>query len=240
MYKRDFLLNNNQTEIDINTKVDKSLLIFLKATYQLMAGSMLAASVGAYIGMHFVEYLTTGIHWVLFGSVLLLSMFIIPRVKHIAGLNLITLFGLTFLTGLMIAPLLATILSMPGGAGIVGQAFFMTSIAFGGISLFAMTTKKDFSFIGSFLFASFWIVFIAGIIFALGTTFGWFAYSSIFHLFLSSAIALLMCGFILHDTQQIVKGIYDSPVEAALSLYMAFFNLFTSLLQILGITNREN
>ncbi|MFW2516829.1 Bax inhibitor-1 family protein, partial [Aliarcobacter butzleri] len=82
----------------------------------------------------------------------------------------------------------------------------MTAVAFGGISLFAMTTKKDFSFMGGFLFSAFWVLFAAGIIFALGTAFGWFAYSSMFHLFLSSGIAILMCGFILYDTQQIIKG----------------------------------
>ncbi|MBL3520127.1 Bax inhibitor-1/YccA family protein [Arcobacter lanthieri] len=234
MYNRDYLTDQSNSHSNESSQRQAYIMSFLKATYQLFAGSMLAATAGAYIGLEIVSALV-GMHWILFIAVMGLVFFVIPRVKHKQGINLVALFGVTFLTGLMIAPLLASILAMPGGAAIAGQAFLMTSIAFGGISMFAMTTKKDFSFMGGFLFASFWILFAAGIIFALGTTFGWFAYSSIFHLFLSSGIAILMCGFILYDTQQIIKGNYDSPVEAALSLYLDFFNLFVSLLQILGI-----
>jgi modulator of FtsH protease len=236
MYNRDYLTDQSSQYSQESSQA--YLMSFLKATYQLFAGSMLAASAGAYIGLEIVSFLV-GMHWILFIAVMGLIFFVIPRVKHKAGINLVALFGITFLTGLMIAPLLASILAMPGGAGIAGQAFLMTAIAFGGISMFALTTKKDFSFMGGFLFAAFWVLFAAGIIFALGTAFGWFAYSSMFHLFLSGGIALLMCAFILYDTQQIIKGNYDSPVEAALSLYLDFFNLFASLLQILGITNRD-
>ena len=232
MYNRDYLTDQSSQYSQESSQA--YLMSFLKATYQLFAGSMLAASAGAYIGLEIVSFLV-GMHWILFIAVMGLIFFVIPRVKHKAGINLVALFGITFLTGLMIAPLLASILAMPGGAGIAGQAFLMTAIAFGGISMFALTTKKDFSFMGGFLFAAFWVLFAAGIIFALG----WFAYSSMFHLFLSGGIALLMCAFILYDTQQIIKGNYDSPVEAALSLYLDFFNLFASLLQILGITNRD-
>ena len=64
--------------------------------------------------------------------------------------------------------------------------------------------------------------------------------SPILQLFISGGIALLMCAFILYDTQNIIKGLYDSPVEAALSLYLSFFNLFVSLLQILGIMNSND
>src|SRR5574344_1778322 len=236
MYNRDYLTDQSSQYSQKSSQA--YLMSLLKATYQLFAGSMLAASAGAYIGLEIVSFLV-GMHWILFIAVMGLIFFVIPRVKHKAGINLVALFGITFLTGLMIEPILDSILAMSGGAGIEGQGFLMTAIAFGGISMFALTTKKDFSFMGGFLFAAFWFLFAAGIIFALGTAFGWFAYSSMFHLFLSGGIALLMCAFILYDTQQIIKGNYDSPVEAALSLYLDFFNLFASLLQILGITNRD-
>lgn len=237
MYNRDYLSNESSQHTQESSRAQ--MMSFLKATYQLFAGSMLAATAGAYIGLEIVSFLI-GMHWILFIAVLGMIFFVIPRVKHKQGINLVALFGITFLTGLMIAPLLASILAMHNGAAIAGQAFLMTSIAFGGISMFAMTTKKDFSFMGGFLFAAFWVLFAGGIIFALGTTFGWFAYSSMFHLFLSGGIALLMCAFILYDTQNIIKGLYDSPVEAALTLYLDFFNLFVSLLQILGIMNSSD
>ncbi|MFY9083025.1 Bax inhibitor-1/YccA family protein, partial [Aliarcobacter butzleri] len=144
--------------------------------------------------------------------------------------NLAVLFVFTFITGLTIAPLLAAIFAMPSGASIVGQAFLMTSIAFGGISMFAMTTKKDYSFMGKFLFIALIIVIVAGIS-------NIFIQSSMMQLAIASVSALLFSAFILFDTQNIIKGGYDSPVEAALSLYLDFFNLFISLLQILGIMN---
>lgn len=240
MYNRDYLSQDSNEHSYSNDDSRAHVMSFLKATYQLFAGSMLAATAGAYIGLDIISYLMGGMQWVLFGVFIALAWFVVPAVRHTSGLNLVALFATTFLTGLMIAPLLAMTLAMPSGATIVGQAFLMTSVAFGGISLFALTTKKDFSFMRGFLFASFWIIFIAGIIFALGVSFNFFAYSSLFHLFLSSAIALLMCGFILFTTQSIIKGGYDSPVVAALDLYMAFFNLFSSLLQIFGILGNDD
>ena len=143
------------------------------------------------------------------------------------------LFAFTFISGLTIAPLLTSIFNMPGGASIVGQAFLMTSVAFGGISMFAMTTKRDFSSMGKFLFIALIIMIVAGIS-------NIFIQSSMMQLAIASAGALLFSAFILYDTQQIIRGNYDSPVEAALSLYLDFFNLFISLLQILGIMNSDD
>jgi modulator of FtsH protease len=231
MYNRDYL--SNETSHHTQESSQAQLMSFLKATYQLFAGSMLAATAGAYIGLGIVHMLMGPVKWVLFAVELALIFFVIPRTKHIPGVNLAVLFGFTFISGLTIAPLLASIMNMPGGAGIVGQAFLMTSVAFGGISMFAMTTKRDFSSMGKFLM-------IALIIAIVGAIANIFIGSPILQLFISGGIALLMCAFILYDTQNIIKGLYDSPVEAALSLYLSFFNLFVSLLQILGIMNSDD
>lgn len=227
MYNRDYL--TDKTNIYSNESSQQAYIMsFLKATYQLFAGSLLAATAGAYIGLGIVNYIAGPMMWVLFAIELGLIFFVIPRVKHTPGVNLAVLFAFTFITGLTIAPLLTSIFAMPGGASIVGQAFLMTSIAFGGISMFAMTTKKDFSFMGKFLFIALIIMIVAGIS-------NIFIQSSMMQLVIASVGALLFSAFILYDTQNIIKGNYDSPVEAALSLYLDFFNLFISLLQILGI-----
>ncbi|WP_323586369.1 Bax inhibitor-1/YccA family protein [Aliarcobacter butzleri] len=228
MYNRDYLSNQSSQYSQESSQVQ--LMSFLKATYQLFAGSLLAATAGAYVGLGIVSLLMGPMKWVLFGIELALIFFVIPRVKHTSGVNLAVLFVFTFITGLTIAPLLAAIFAMPSGASIVGQAFLMTSIAFGGISMFAMTTKKDYSFMGKFLFIALIIVIVAGIS-------NIFIQSSMMQLAIASVSALLFSAFILFDTQNIIKGGYDSPVEAALSLYLDFFNLFISLLQILGIMN---
>ncbi len=231
MYNRDYLEQSQKNTAQDSSRVE--IMSFLKATYQLFAGSLLAATAGAYIGLDIVSIIAGPVMWILFAIELGLIFFVIPRVKHTPGVNLAVLFAFTFITGLTIAPLLTAIFAMPGGASIVGQAFLMTSVAFGGISMFAMTTRRDFSSMGKFLFIALIIMIVAGIS-------NIFIQSSIFQLVIASAGALLFSAFILYDTQNIIRGGYDSPVEAALSLYLDFFNLFISLLQILGIMNSDD
>ena len=231
MYNRDYLSNNSNEHTQESSQVQ--MMSFLRATYQLFAGSLLAATAGAYIGLEIVQMLMGPVKWILFAVELALIFFVIPRTKHIPGVNLAVLFGFTFITGLTIAPLLASIFAMASGASIVGQAFLMTSVAFGGISMFAMTTKRDFSSMGKMLFIALIIMIVAGIS-------NIFIQSSLMQLGIASVGALLFSAFILYDTQQIIKGGYDSPIDAALSLYLDFLNLFVSLLQILGIMNSND
>jgi modulator of FtsH protease len=122
---------------------------------------------------------------------------------------------------------------MPGGASIVAQAFLMTSVAFGGISMFAMTTKRDFSGMGKMLF-------IALIIIIVGSISNIFIGSSVLQLGIAMAGALVFSAFILYDTQQIIKGNYSTPIEASIALYLDFLNLFISLLQILAAFNSKD
>jgi len=230
MYNRDYLTKQAEHSQESSQAY---IISFLKATYQLFAGSLLAATAGAYIGLEMVHLLMGPTRWILFAVELALIFFVIPRVKHTPGVNLAVLFVFTFITGLTIAPLLASFFAIPDGAAIVGQAFLMTAVAFGGISMFAMTTKKDYSFMGKFLFIALIIMIVAAIS-------NIFIQSSMFQLVIASTGALLFSAFILYDTQNIIKGNYDSPIEAALSLYLDFLNLFISLLQILGIMRNND
>ena len=231
MYKRDYL---SQDSSQYNSSQDSSqaaLMSFLKATYQLFAGSLLAATAGAYIGLDMVSTIASW-YWglVIFEFILLFALF---AVKNKPGINLAVLFGFTFVSGLTITPLLSSILNMPSGATIVAQAFLMTSVAFGGISMFAMTTKRDFSGMGKMLF-------IALIILIVGSISNIFFQSPLLQLGVAGVGALLFSAFILYDTQQIIKGGFETPIEAAIALYLDFFNLFISLLQILGIMNSDD
>ena len=204
MYNRDYL--SNQSTQYTQESSQAQLMSFLKATYQLFAGSLLAAAAGAYIGSSIVALLMGPVKWVLFAVELALIFFVIPRVKHTPGVNLAVLFAFTFITGLTIAPLLVSILNMTNGGSIVGQAFLMTSVAFGGISMFAMTTKRDFSSMGKFLIIALIIMIVAGIS-------NIFIQSSMMQLAIASVGALLFSAFILYDTQNIIKGQYDSPLK---------------------------
>jgi len=93
--------------------------------------------------------------------------------------------------------------------------------------MFAMTTKKDFSSMGK-------ILFIAVIILIVGSISNIFIGSPILQLGIAMVGALVFSAFILYDTQQIIKGGFSTPIEAAIALYLDFLNLFVSLLQILA------
>ena len=242
MYNRDYLSNKNDETYTNNNEAYTSssshsvgtrsdLMAFLKSTYQLFASSLLAATAGAYIGLDMVSTISSW-YW---GLVILEFVFLfgLYAVKDKPGINLAVLFGFTFLSGLTITPLLASVFMMPGGASIVAQAFLMTSVAFGGISMFAMTTKRDFSSMGQMLF-------IAVIILIVGSLSNIFFQSPILQLAIAGMGALVFSAFILYDTQQIIKGGFSTPIEAAIALYIDFLNLFISLLQILAAFNRSD
>ncbi len=140
------------------------------------------------------------------------------------------LFGFTFVTGLTLTPILSRILGMPGGASIVAQAFLLTTAIFGIMSIFALRTTKDLANMGKMLF-------IALIVVVIGSLINLFLGSPILQVIIAGVGAILFSLFIAYDTQNILRGLYDSPVMAAVSLYLDFLNLFVSLLQILGIFN---
>ncbi|HFU76729.1 MAG TPA: Bax inhibitor-1/YccA family protein [Arcobacter sp.] len=231
MYNRDYLTDGKSEEVysqyEQQTETRQQDLVgFLRTTYQLFASSLMAATVGAYIGLGMASVISTW-YWGLFILELVL-LFSLYAVKDKPGINLAVLFGFTFISGLTLTPLLSSVFHMPGGASIVAQAFLMTSVAFGAISMFALTTKKDFSFMGKFLFIAV-IILIVG---SLGNIF--FFSSPILQLGIAMVGALVFSAFILYDTQQIIKGGFSTPIEAAIALYLDFLNLFISLVQILA------
>ena len=236
MYNREYLSNNNSNEnvyssYQSEQTQSSNLVGFLKKTYQLFASSLMAATVGAYVGLGMVSMISSW-YW---GLVILefALLFGLYAVKDKPGINLAVLFGFTFVSGLTLTPLLSSVFHMPGGASIVAQAFLMTSVAFGGISMFAMTTKRDFSSMGKMLF-------IAVIILIVGSISNIFIGSPILQLGIAMIGALVFSAFILYDTQQIIKGGFSTPIEAAIALYLDFFNLFVSLLQILAAFNSSD
>lgn len=205
---------------------ESALGLFIKQTYQLFAASLLAASAGAYVGIGMASMVAS---WFWGFFILELGLlFGLYAAKRKAGINLILLFAFTFVSGLTLAPLLSSILGVKGGASIVANAFILTTVAFGGLSVFAMNTKRDFSTMGKMLFITLIVVVVAGLI-------NIFFQSPILQLAIASISSILFSAFILYDTQNIIRGAYETPIEGAIALYLDFLNLFVSLLQILGI-----
>ena len=245
LYDREYIKNRTVQSAtgEENTTSKSDLAIFIKKTYQLFASSLLSASAGAYIGtMYLANSLTKvtpdgkiGVAGWFWGLVILefVLLFGLMVAKKKEGLALVLLFAFTFVTGLTLAPTLSAFLAMPGGANIITEAFVLTTVAFGGLSIFAMNTKRDFSAMGKMLFITLIVVIVASLI-------NIFMASPLFQLIIASVSSILFSAFILYDTQKIIRGNVETPVEAAVMLYLDFLNLFISLLQILGIFNSRD
>ena len=227
LYDRQYI---NDNSLDYKAQSQIRVNQFIKQTYQLFAGSLLGGAVGAYLGMGFMPAGGLG-----FWGVVILEfalLFGVMAVKDKPGINLAMLFAFTFVSGLTISPLISAYVGR-GMGGIVGEAFLLTSVAFGALSLFAMNTKRDFSTMGKILTITLVIVVVAGLL-------NLFFHSPLLQLGIAVVSSVLFSFFILYDTQNIIQGNYSTPIEGAIALYLDFFNLFVSLLQILGIFGDED
>ena len=137
-------------------------------------------------------------------------------------------FALTGFMGYTLGPMLSKSLSLPGGAQLVTLALATTGVAFLALSAWVLNTRRDFSFMGGFLFAGIVIALIAG----LGSV---FLQLPTLGLVVSAMVALLSAGLILFETSRIVHGGETNYVLATVGLYVSIFNLFTSLLSLFGI-----
>jgi modulator of FtsH protease len=199
----------------------------MKRTYQLLAASMITAAAGAYATMPFADTIMQ-YKWYIFGLELVILFFGLSMSRGKPGLNHAMLFFFTFLTGVSLVPLLDSLVGMGQGA-VIGNAFLMTSVLFGALSLFAINSKADFSSWGKPLFITLIIVILASVV-------NYFILKSpLMDIVIIAGVMILFSFFTIYDTQNIANGAYDSEVDAAVSLYIDFLNMFTAMLQLLGI-----
>ena len=137
---------------------------------------------------------------------------------------------ITGLMGLSLGPLLNHY--MVGGSTIVMQAAALTSMIFLSLSGYVLVTKKDFSFMSGFLMTGLWVI-VGAMVFGLIASFMGYHFSG-FHLAISSLVVIVMSGLILFDTSRIINGGETNYIMATVSLYLSIYNIFTSLLHILG------
>ncbi|WP_295421850.1 Bax inhibitor-1/YccA family protein [Sulfurovum sp.] len=222
LYDRNYTDSTETSYVQEGTSVS-----FIKQTYQLLGASMIAAAAGAYVTMPYAETIMQ-YKWFIFGAELLVLFFGLSMSRGKSGLNLAMLFVFTFLTGVSLVPLLASFIGMGNGT-VIGNAFLMTAVLFGALSLFAINSKSDYSSWGKPLFITLIVVIIASLVNV------FILQSPMMHVIITAGILLLFSLFTIYDTQNIANGAYDSPVDAAVSLYLDFLNMFTALLQLLGI-----
>ncbi len=145
------------------------------------------------------------------------------------SLGLVFVFALTGFMGLTLGPIISAYMSyFPNGHQLVMTAFAGTGTIFIGLSAYALTTRKDFSFIGGFLFAGILVAFLAG----LGA---YFFQMPTLSVAVAAMFVLLMAGLILYKTSDIVHGGEVNYISATVTLYVSIYNLFTSLLHLLGV-----
>ena len=149
-----------------------------------------------------------------------------------SGLGVLFVFALTGFMGFTLGPIVSKYLALPNGHQIVMQAMGGTAAIFLGLSAYAVTTRKDFSFMGGFLTVGILVAFLAG----LGAVF--FEMPGL-SLAVSAMFVLLMSGLILYETSNIIHGGETNYVMATVTLFVSIFNLFTSLLHLLGFANSD-
>ena len=222
MNRTDFSIARSQEAVLSTNKVIKNTYMLLSAT---LLFSAVTAAISVFMAMPSWVYLVSVI-----GS-MLLGMFVLPRAANSSsGVGVI--FAITGLLGFGLGAILTLYLSLPKGPEIVGTALGGTGVIFLGLSGYALTTRKDFSFMGGFLFAGMLVVVIAMLA-------NLFLAMPALSLAISGAIILLMSGLILFQTGQIVNGGETNYIMATYSLYLSIFNIFISLLQILGFMGDE-
>ena len=159
-------------------------------------------------------------------------LFLTTKLRN-SGWGLVSVFALTGFMGYTLGPIVSHYLGMPNGGQTVMTAMGATTAIFVGLSAYALTTRKDFSFMGGFLVVGILTAFLAG----LGAIFFQMPALS---LAVSAMFVLLMSGLILYETSNIIRGGETNYVMATVTLFVAIFNLFTSLLQLLGFMNSDD
>jgi modulator of FtsH protease len=224
-------------------------LPYLRKVYALFTGGILFAIAGAFVALYagtpvdvrvdgggsvaISPIVAFGVeHYIIMMIVYFGAFLGASALRRTPGVNLVALFGYTFITGLFLAPMIffAQLLASRGmamDAAPVRDAFLLTGAAFTGLTGYVFVSKKDFSFLGAALSTGIWVV-----LGALLLTF--FVHSAALSLAVASVGVLLFCGYILYDTSRILRSADDDPVSAALRLFLDVVNLFVFLLRILS------
>jgi len=196
----------------------------LKNTYMLLGMTLAFSALTAGIAMAMNLSHTTALVLTLVGFGLL---FVVNRMADSAK-GLPAIFAFTGVMGASLGPMLNYYLSLPGGPALVMQALGGTALVFFGLSAYALTTRKDFSYMGGFLMVGLIVAIVASIA-------NIFLGIPALSLTISAAIIMIMSGLILFDTSRIINGGETNYIRATVSLYLNIYNLFIHLLHLLSV-----
>ncbi len=212
----------NQTTIASESALSTNKV--LRQTYMLLSVTLIFSGLMAAVSMavnpsHMVSLVCS------FGAIGLI-WFVLPRTAN-SGAGIAIVFAITGLLGFGLGPMLNHYLALSNGGQLIMTALGGTGVIFMGLSGYALTTRRDFSFLGGFLVVGFLVVLGAALLNI------FFAIPAL-SLTISAAIIFIMSGFILYDTSRIIHGGERNYIMATIGLYLSIYNIFVSLLQILG------
>jgi modulator of FtsH protease len=210
---QDYVIESNKVIRNTYTLLSMTLLFSAAAAGMSMALNLphpgLLLTLGGYFGL----------------------LFLTSKYRN-SSLGLVFVFALTGFMGYTLGPIINAYMATANGAQIVMTAMGATGAIFLGLSGYALTSRKDFSFMGGFLMVGIVVAFLVG----LGAMF--FEIPSL-SLAVSAMFVLLMSGLILYETSNIIHGGETNYIMATVTLFVSIFNLFTSLLHLLGFMNGE-
>jgi modulator of FtsH protease len=214
-------INSSQTAALSTNKVVRNTYMLLAMT---LAFSALTAGLSMAMNLPHPGIIITLVGY--FGLLFLTTKF------RNSALGLAFVFALTGFMGYTLGPILNAYLSLPNGTQVVMMAMGGTAAIFLALSAYAITSRKDFSFMGGFLMVGILVAFLAG----LGAI---FFEMPMLSLAVSAMFVLLMSGLILYETSNIIRGGETNYIMATVTLFVAIFNLFTSLLHLLGFASND-
>jgi len=202
----------------------------IRNTYTLLSMTLLFSALTA--GVSMVMNMGPMTYLVSVGAAMLMAFFVLPRTAN-SGAGIAVVFGITGLLGFSLGPILNMYLALQNGSEIVGMAMGGTGVIFLSLSGYALTTRKNFSFMGGFLMTGMIAILIA----ALANIFLAIPAMS---LAISALVIMLMSGFILYDTSRMIHEPHSNYLMMTVSLYLNIFNIFVSLLQLLGALSGDD
>ena len=206
----------------------------LRNTYMMLALTMIPTVIGAFIGMS-VNFSFMAEHPIM-GALLMFGammgmLFAVTALRNSVW-GIVALLGFTFLAGVFLGPILQVALHLRNGAQLVGIAAGGTGIIFGSLATLATVTKKDFSFMGKFLFIGLILLIVASLA-------NMFFQIPALSLTISAIAVMIFSAYILFDVSRIVHGGETNYVMATLGLYLDIYNLFINLLSLLMALSGE-
>lgn len=196
------------------------------------------ATVGSMLAMTAVaSYFAVGVQLSFWMSLLIFAVgigliFAIQAFRN-SGVGLVLLAAFSVLMGITLAPMITLHLAMPNGAMLVANAAGLTAVATFACALYAISSKRDFSRIGAFLFAGTIVLLVAMLV-------SMFVQVPALHLTVSAVGVLLFTGWLLHDMSKIVTGKETNYISASIGVYLDILNMFTHLLRLLGLLPKSD